>query len=82
VWRSGNTFQRVTVITSQARGVPAPAPRPLSVHNVVVEPALWMTRQQQLQVGVVDPIVLASTKVVVNRLLAAGQPQTVENPIS
>jgi hypothetical protein len=82
IWRAGNTFQRVTVVTSQAKDVPAPAPRALSVYNAVVEPALWMTRQQQLQVGVVDPIVLASTKVVVNRVLSGQQPHTAENPVS
>jgi hypothetical protein len=72
IWHSGNAFQRVTVVTSQSRGVPAPAPRPLTVQNLVVEPALWMTRQQQLQAGALDPIVAASTNVVVQRLLAVG----------
>lgn len=73
IWQAGNAFQRVTVITSQTRGLFAPPPRPLSVYNVVVEPALWMSRQQQLQAGVVDPIVLASTNVVVQRLLSGGK---------
>ncbi|CAN5429949.1 hypothetical protein BH11ACT6_BH11ACT6_46820 [soil metagenome] len=73
IWRAGNSFQRVTVITSQTKGLPAPSPRPISAYNVVVEPALWMTRALQLQAGVVDPIVLASTKVVVQRLLSSGQ---------
>jgi hypothetical protein len=82
IWRSGNVFQRVTVVTSQSRGVPAPAPRPLTVHNVVVEPALWITRQQQLQAGALDPIVAASTNVVVQRLLAVAAPQQGATPVS
>lgn len=76
VWRSGNTFQRVTVITSQTRDLPVPAPRPLSLTNTLIEPALWVLRQQPLEAGVVDPIVSASTKVVVQRLISAGTPSS------
>lgn len=76
VWRSGNTFQRVTVITSQTKDLPAPAPRPLSLTNTLVQPALWVLRQQPLEAGVVDPIVSASTKVVVQRLISAGTPSS------
>jgi len=79
IWQAGSSFQRVTVITSQTKGQAAAPPRPLSAYNVVVEPALWMTRQQQLQAGVVDPSVLASTKMVVNRLLSGVKPQPAAN---
>lgn len=72
LWRSGNVFQRVTVITSQTRSIPPPAPRALNFTNSLIEPALWVTRQQPSESGVVDPIVSASTEVVVNRLLSAG----------
>ncbi|AQA03829.1 hypothetical protein BVC93_16895 [Mycobacterium sp. MS1601] len=82
IWQSGNAFQRVTVVTSQTRGQPAPQPRPLTVQNVVIEPALWLTRQQELQAGAVDPIVTASTDVVVKRLLSNGTPHSVAVPSS
>lgn len=73
VWRSGKVFQQVTVITSQTRELPAPAPRPLSLHNVLVQPALWVLRQQPLEPGAVDPIVSASTKVVAQRVISAAE---------
>jgi hypothetical protein len=73
VWRSGNDFQQVTVITSQARDLPAPEPRPLTVHNSLIQPALWVLRQQPLEPGGLDPIVSASTKVVAQRVISAGE---------
>jgi hypothetical protein len=76
LWRSGEVYQQVTVITSQARGVPAPAPRALTFTNSLVEPALWLSRQQPSRQGAVDPIVAASTKVVVQRLISAGVPDS------
>jgi hypothetical protein len=75
VWQADNTFQRITVITSQTRDLLPPSPRALSAYNVVVEPALWMTRGQHLQVGVLDPAVLASTNMVVQNLLSHDNPR-------
>ncbi|WP_199255200.1 DUF2339 domain-containing protein [Mycolicibacterium mengxianglii] len=75
VWHSGRSYQQVTVITSQTRGLPAPSPRPLNVMNSLIEPALWVARQQPSQYSAVDPIVAASGEVVVQRLVnAAGGP--------
>ncbi|MGB3481226.1 MAG: hypothetical protein WBB07_03290 [Mycobacterium sp.] len=73
-WRSGAEYQRVTVITSQSRDLTPPEPRALNLYNSLVEPALWLARQQPSETGVVDPIVEASTKVVVHRVLNAGEP--------
>ncbi|MET0899699.1 MAG: hypothetical protein ABWY45_17460 [Mycobacterium sp.] len=76
LWRSGNIFQRVTVITSQSRDLAAPAPRPLSIHNALVQPALWVLRQQPLEPGVVETGVSDSTDRVTERLITSGEPSS------
>ncbi|ANW66555.1 hypothetical protein MMUR_15740 [Mycolicibacterium murale] len=69
VWRSGDVYQRVTVLTSQTRNMPAPAPQPLSVRSALIEPALWTLRQQPSDPGAVNPLARADTEAVVDMLL-------------
>ena len=69
IWRSGDVYQRVTVLTSQTRNMPAPAPQPLSVRSVLVDPALWTLRQQPSDPGAVSPLARAGTEAVVDLVL-------------
>jgi hypothetical protein len=60
-WRTDASYERVTVIVSQAfdgRAMP-PAPAPLSLPDTSIRPALWTTRQQPHVDGEVDPAVIS-----------------------
>ncbi|BBY27780.1 hypothetical protein [Mycolicibacterium sediminis] len=72
-WRAGPLSQRVTVITSQTIGgdVMPPAPRPLTLLDTAVRPAMWLMRQQPDAASRVDPLVRQRADEVVGRLVGA-----------
>ncbi|AQA03828.1 hypothetical protein BVC93_16890 [Mycobacterium sp. MS1601] len=68
VWHSGEVYQQVTVLTSQTAGVTPPAPRELTVDNTLIEPFLWVTRQQPTGAAAVESAVGDATAAVVKSL--------------
>lgn len=74
VWQVADTYQRVTVVVNQDRDSSRqpPAPVPLSPTNSVIEPALWIARQQKHAEGPVDPRVIRRVVEVTNAVLASA----------
>lgn len=73
-WRTPAEYQRVTVIVDQSveqAGTPAD-PQPLSVKNTVIDPMLWIARQQPEASGKVDESVTDRAAAIVATLIAAG----------
>lgn len=77
VWRVGDKYQQVFVVVDQdssAKASPA-GPEPLSLHDTVAAPALWMTRQQATPSGAVDDAIGKWAQQVVDRVVNAGAPR-------
>jgi hypothetical protein len=78
VWRTAAVYQRVTVVVNQAAvsqsGQPAdpPAPRGLTWRNSLLDPLLWVARQQPISPGIVSPEVSGTAQAVASKILAAG----------
>lgn len=74
LWRGPAVTQQVTVVVNQARSdreLP-PSPRPMSVRNQMIEPLLWIPRQQWDSIGVVDELVVQRADDIAQQLLSAG----------
>ncbi|TFV59163.1 hypothetical protein E4P42_09410 [Mycobacterium sp. PS03-16] len=78
-WRAGEVFQQVTVLSNQslnsARSLPAP--KPVTLFDASVRPALWVARQQPDSSGVVDPVVLQHATSLAAGLRQAAAPEPV-----
>ena len=75
IWQAGDTYQQVFVIVSQQsppHAPPPPRPVPPSLKLTVVGPILWMSRQQADPDTMVDPIVTARARHVVDEILLAS----------
>ena len=75
VWQSAGAFQQVTVVVNQSRADqrPPPDPRPLSLQSTLIQPALWIGRQQPDASGGVDDVVVRRAGDIAYRLLSAGE---------
>jgi hypothetical protein len=74
LWRGPTVTQQVTVVVNQARAdrhLP-PDPRPMSFRNQMIEPLLWIPRQQWDSVGIVDELVVRRAESIAQQLLSAG----------
>ena len=71
MWKTGDAYQRVTVIVNQTLGSDAlpPTPEALSFLATSIKPALWLARQQPDGVGQVDPLVVTRADDVVKLLM-------------
>jgi hypothetical protein len=76
MWKTGDAYQRVTVIVNQTSksDVPPPAPAALSLLDTSIKPALWLARQQPDGVGQVDPWVVARADRVIKLLMGSSEP--------
>lgn len=74
MWKTGDAYQRVTVIVNQAPKSEAPPPSPaaLSFLDTSIKPALWLARQQPDGAGQVDPLVVARADAVIKLLMNAS----------
>lgn len=75
LWRGPTVTQQVTVVVNQSRSdrnLP-PSPRPMSFHNQMLEPLLWIPRQQWDSVGVVDELVVQRAEGIAQQLLSSGE---------
>jgi hypothetical protein len=74
LWRTTGDFQRVTVVVSQdlANGTPPPPAGPISWTNSLLQPMLWLTRQQPAPIGVIPKQVSRTATIVAEQILAAG----------
>ncbi|MFI5506744.1 hypothetical protein ACIA48_04690 [Mycobacterium sp. NPDC051804] len=75
MWKTGDAYQRVTVIVNQALSSDAqpPVPAALSFLDTSIRPALWLARQQPDGAGQVDPLVVAGADAVVKLLVNASE---------
>lgn len=74
LWRTGDKYQQVLVVLNQdptSKAAP-PVPEPLSLHDTMAAPALWLTRQQANPSGEVDPAVSQRANEIVSAILRAG----------
>jgi hypothetical protein len=56
LWRTAEAYQRVTVVVSQVEGLnEPPLPHALTLRNSLIEPLLWVIRQQPDAPGEVAP---------------------------
>ncbi len=55
IWRVKAGFQQITVVVSQHKNRPLPAPSVPSVSQSVLSPLLWIARQQPRQISEVEP---------------------------
>lgn len=77
LWRTGDSYQQVLVVLNQdptSEAAP-PLPEPLSLHDTMAAPALWLTRQQANPSGEVDPAVAERANDIVSEILRAGAPK-------
>lgn len=74
VWRSASIFQQVTVVVSQSEHRTPPEPRPLTLENTMIQPLLWIARQQPDSVGVVNGAVVQRADEIARQIIAAGVP--------
>lgn len=75
LWQTGQDYQRVTVVVNQdLRSDTTPAPEPITWTNSLLEPVLWLSRQQPVPTGVAPKRVSRTAALVAERILAAGQP--------
>jgi hypothetical protein len=74
MWKTGDAYQRVTVIVNQTPGSDAlpPPPAALSFLDTSIKPALWLARQQPDGIGQVDPLVVARADDVVKLLVTSS----------
>jgi hypothetical protein len=75
-WRIPNGYQQISVVVNQAqRSTDDPAPpQPMSIDDVLVGPATWISRQQPLAAGFVAEAVSDRALAVVRKVLDAGTP--------
>ncbi|CAN5684894.1 hypothetical protein BH09ACT8_BH09ACT8_48330 [soil metagenome] len=76
VWKTDTAYQQVTVVVNQAVASPeAPIdPQPLTESRAILEPLLWVARQQPESIGEVDPRVVARADNVMSTLVGAAAP--------
>ncbi|MGY4710830.1 hypothetical protein ACXDF8_14930 [Mycolicibacterium sp. CBM1] len=74
IWRTGDRYQQVLVVLNQdpTSQAPPPPPEPISLHDTVAAPALWLTRQQADPSGEVDPEVTDRAHQIIAEVLSAG----------
>ena len=74
LWRTTGDFQRVTVVVNQdlAIGTPPPPAVPITWTNSLLQPMLWLTRQQPAPIGVIPKQVSRTATAVAEQILAAG----------
>lgn len=76
LWHTEAAYQRVTVVVNQAlESADPPAPQTLTWANSLLEPLLWVARQQPDSPGVVSPDVSGTADAVAGQILAAGAPK-------
>jgi hypothetical protein len=73
VWRVGDEYQQVTVVVSQNEALRPPDPRPLTLTNTLLDPAVWVARQQPGQSGPVDQWVLNRAAQITGHLLRVAE---------
>ncbi|BCI51305.1 hypothetical protein NIIDNTM18_05830 [Mycolicibacterium litorale] len=77
-WQSGNSFQRVNVVSSQSLTgdrLP-PEPQPVHLFDVSLRPALWVARQQPKEAGDVDDVVVERATALAGALTRAAADPT------
>lgn len=76
IWEVPTGYQQVTIIMDQGvtPGQP-PSPRPLTLRNSLIEPLVWLAREQPDPTNTVPPPVLAATNAVARQILTAGAPR-------
>ncbi len=74
LWQAADAYQRVTVVVNQDLTAAAPpaVPRPISGTNTLLEPMLWLSRQQPAPSGIVPKRVIRTADQVAAQILAAG----------
>jgi hypothetical protein len=74
LWRTTGDFQRVTVVVNQdlAIGTPPPPAVPITWKNSLLQPMLWLTRQQPAPTGVIPKQVSRTATAVAEQILTAG----------
>jgi hypothetical protein len=75
LWRGPTVTQQVTVVVNQSRSdrIAPPSPRPMSFRTQMIEPLLWIPRQQWNSVGIVDELVVQRAQDIAQQLLSAGE---------
>jgi hypothetical protein len=75
LWATAETFQQVFVVVNQDLTLqdPPPLPEPPSLRRTVVDPILWLTRQQADPSTIVDPAVRDRAQRVVDDIVTAAQ---------
>lgn len=75
LWATAETFQQVFVVVNQdlTSQEPPPLPEPPSLRRAVVDPVLWLTRQQADPSTIVDPAVRNRAQQVVDEIRNAAQ---------
>ena len=75
LWRTAESYQRVTVVVSQAEGLrEPPLPHALTLRNSLIEPLLWVIRQQPDAPGEVAPEVRDTADSVAGQIAGAAVP--------
>jgi hypothetical protein len=73
LWRTTEAYQRVTVVASQTKGQSEPPPpHALTLRNSLIEPLLWVIRQQPDAPGVVAPEVRDTADSVAAQIVASA----------
>ncbi len=74
LWQTEHAYERITVVVNQDlnSGTPPSPPQPLTWTNALLEPALWLTRQQPAPIGAVAKRVSRTGALVAERILQAG----------
>lgn len=74
IWRNATVTQQVTVIVNQSKSDQRPPPEPtaLSLSTTLIQPALWIGRQQAHTAGIVDDAVVQRAENVARQLLSAA----------
>ncbi len=76
IWEVPNGYQRVTIIMDEAvTPRQPPPPRPLTLRNSLIDPLLWLAREQPDAASSVPATVLAATNDVARQILQAGAPR-------
>lgn len=73
VWRATTGYQQVTVVVNQDLGSAGPPPpQPLTWTNSLLEPMMWLTRQQPAPSADVPKKVSRTAEAVARRIVSAG----------
>ena len=76
LWRTAESYQRVTVVVSQVAGPgDPPLPHALTLRNSLIEPLLWVFRQQPDVPGEVDQEVRDSADTVAAHIVGVSAPE-------